>query len=100
MKYVSEITKKAYDSEKECLYAEQEFQKKQEQEKVAKEKKAAERADRAKEVEEAYKAAVEANKAYREKLDAFIKDYQTFHMTYSSTSDLINDVFDSVFKFF
>lgn len=100
MKYVSEITKKAYDSEKECLYAEQEFQKKQEQEKAAKEKKAAERADRAKEVEEAYNAAVEANKAYREKLRAFVKDYGSFHMTYSSTSDLINDVFDSVFKFF
>ena len=100
MKYVSEITKKAYDSEKECLYAEQEFQKKQEQERAAKEKKAAERADRAKEVEEAYKTAVEANKAYQKKLNDFVKDYGSFHMTYSSTSDLVNDVFNSVFRFF
>lgn len=100
MKYVSEITKKAYDSEKECLLAEQEFQKKQEKERAAKEKKTAERTKRAKEVEEAYKAAVEANKVYREKLNDFVKDYGSFHMTYSSTSDLINDVFDSVFKFF
>ena len=100
MKYVSELTKKAYDSEKECLYAEQEFKKKQEEKKAAQEKKSAERATRAKEVEEAYKKAVEANKAYREVLNNFVKDYGSFHMTYSSTSDLINDVFDSVFKFF
>lgn len=100
MKYVSEITKKAYDTEKECLEAEKIFQEKQEKALVEKKKKDAERTSRAKEVEDAYKTAVEANKAYREKLNAFVKDYGSFHMTYSGTSNLIDDVFNSVFKFF
>ena len=52
------------------------------------------------EVEDAYHAAVEANKAYREVLDKFVKDYGSFHMTYSGTSNLIDDVFNSVFRFF
>lgn len=100
MKYVSEITKKAYDSEKECLAAEKEFKEKQEAAKAKKEKIAAERTARAKEVEEAYKVAVNASNAYREKLNAFIKDYGSYHMTYSNTRDLVNDVFESVFRFF
>ena len=100
MKYVSEITKKAYDTEKECLEAEKIFQEKQEKALVEKKKKDAERTSRAKEVEDAYKAAVEANKAYREILNQFVRDYGSFHMTYSGTSNLIDDVFNSVFRFF
>ena len=100
MKYVSELTKKAYNSEEECLNAEEEFRRMQEERQAAQERKNAERAERAKEVEEAYKTAVEANKNYRDKLNEFVKDYGSFHMTYSRTSDLINDVFDSVYKFF
>lgn len=100
MKYVSEITKKAYDTEKECLEAEKIFQEKQEKALIEKKKKDAERSERAKEVEEAYKEAVEANKAYREKLNKFVRDYGSFHMTYNGTSNLIDDVFNSVFRFF
>lgn len=100
MKYVSEITHKTYNTEKECLEAEKVFQEKQEKAMVEKKKKDAERSTRAKEVEDAYKAAVDANKAYREVLDKFVKDYGSFHMTYSGTSNLIDDVFNSVFRFF
>ncbi len=100
MKYVSEITKKAYNTEKECLEAEKIFQEKQEKALVEKKKKDAERSARAKEVEDAYKEAVEANKAYREKLNTFVRDYGSFPMTYNGTSNLIDDVFNSVFRFF
>ncbi len=93
MKYVSEITGKTYNSEKQCLEAEKVFVE------TEKEKKAT-RVKRAKEVEEAYQKAVEANKTYRDVLNKFINDYGSFHMTYSNTSNLIDDVFNSVFKFF
>ena len=93
MKYVSEITGKTYNSEKQCLEAEKVFVE------TEKEKKAP-RVKRAKEVEEAYQKAVEANKTYRDVLNKFINDYGSFHMTYSNTSNLIDDVFNSVFKFF
>ena len=100
MKYVSEITGKAYDSEKDCLEDEKIFKEKEKKKKAAEEKKAAERSERAKEVEKAYEKVVEANKAYRDVLSKFIKDYGSFHMTYSDTNNLIDDVFDSVFRFF
>lgn len=100
MKFLSEITKKAYDTQEECVAAEKEFQekvlKKTEEEKLKKEQ----RAKRAKEVEEAYKAVIEANKVFNEKRNAFIKDYGSYHMTYSNTQDTINDIFETVFKFF
>ena len=70
--------------------------KKTEEEKLKKEQ----RAKRAKEVEEAYKAVIEANKVFNEKRNAFIKDYGSYHMTYSNTQDTINDIFETVFKFF
>lgn len=100
MKYVSEITGKAYNSEKECLEAEKVFVETEKKKKAAEEKKAAERTKRAKEVEEAYQTAVNANKAYRDVLNKFIDDYGSFHMTYSDTNNLIDDVFNSVFRFF
>jgi len=100
MKYVSEITKKAYNTEQECLDAEKAFKEAEAKALAEKEKKTAERSARAKEVEEAYKASIEANKRYNELVNQFIQDYGSFHMTYSNTSDLLNNVFDSVFKFF
>lgn len=100
MKYVSEITGKTYNSEKECLDAEKAHVEAETKKKAVEKKKAAERSERAKEVEKAYEKAVEANKAYRDVLGKFVKDYGSFHMTYSETSNLIDDVFDSVFRFF
>ena len=100
MKYVSELTKKTYDSEEACLKAEKEFKEAKAKAKAEKEKKDAERSSRAKEVEDAYKKAIDANKAYRDLLNKFVKDYGSFHMTYSSTSNLVDDVFNSMFRFF
>ena len=70
MKYYSEITKKTYDTEKECLKAEEEVTIKSAKRKAA--------ADR---VEDKYKAMKEAEKMYFDELDKFCKEYGTYHRT-------------------
>ena len=96
MKYYSDLTKKFYETEKACTEAEAEHQKKLD-EQAAKEKQLQdERAARAKEVESAYYEAVEATKKYQSLLDKFIKDYQSYHMTIRRPSDLIGDLFTSL----
>lgn len=98
MIYVSELTGRQFETEKECLEHEKEVIREREE---AAEKEAAlkeERSARAKEIEEARAKAVEAEKHYRELLDAFINDYNSYHM--SITTKNINDIFDEMFKFF
>jgi len=81
MKYYSEILNKAFDTEKECLKAEQEAaaaRKKAElEEKARKEARAA----RAVEVEQALKDAKAAEKKAEDLLKAFVKDYGSYHTT-------------------
>ena len=93
MKYYSEILKKTFDSEKECLEAE----KKHAIEVAEAEKKKAEstkvRKERAKEVEDAFKVVKEAQKKYNKLLSTFVKDYGAFHMTLA-TEDTFDDIFD------
>lgn len=84
MKYYSDKTSKFYATEQECVEAE-----KAHDEALAKaeaERKALveQRTNRAKEVEDAYKAMMEAKKNYNKLLDAFLKDYGQFHMTFRS----------------
>lgn len=92
MKYYSEITHQHYDTEKACLEAEFKMKEQENLEKIrrekaereAKEKKeklAAERKERANEVEAARKAMVAAQSKYREVLEAFVKDYGSFHLS-------------------
>lgn len=84
MKYYSEILKKAFDTEADCLKAEKEYNAKLSAKKAAEEKLAKERKDRAKEVEEALKKAQDAKEEYIKLLDNFCKDYGSFHFSYSS----------------
>lgn len=84
MKFYSEITKKLYDTSKELKEAEAEFREKEEE----KERMKSQRAERAKEVEDAYKKA-------NDLLEAFIKDYGSFHKTYTEDSP-----FKSIFDLF
>ena len=92
MKYFSEVTRQYYDTEKACLEAEFKAKEAQNLEKIRKEraereakerqeKLAAERKTRAAEVEEARKAMIAAQKKYREVLEAFVKDYKTYHLS-------------------
>lgn len=100
MKYFSEKTNKTYDTEKDCLNAEIEFDNAAAKERMKKEKLAGERKARANEVEEAYKAVLEASKKYREKLNAFVKDYGSFHMTLRTGEGNPFDLFDRFFDRF
>jgi len=100
MKYFSEKTNKTYDTEKDCLFAEAEYDKAIAEEKIKKERLSTERKARASEVEEAYKAVLEASKHYREKLNAFVKDYGSFHMTLRTGDGNPFDLFDRFFDRF
>lgn len=95
MKYYSEVTGKTYDTEKECLSAEFKVKEEKNRETIRKQRLADQRKERAAEVESARKAMVESQKKYRDVLDAFIKDYKSYH--YSSTN--IDDV-PTLFSFF
>lgn len=99
MKILSEKTNKEYASVEECLAAEEEFDKQVALEKAKKEELANTRKERAKEVEDAYKAILEAQKHYRDLLNAFVKDYGSFHMTLHTGDgnpfDLFNRFFDN-----
>ena len=39
-------------------------------------------------------------KKYNDLVSNFIKDYKSFHFTFSNTNDFLNDVFDTYFRFF
>lgn len=111
MKIMSEKTGKEYASVEACLAAEKEYDdaiaaKKAAEEKALVERKAknekltAERKERAVEVENAYKAILKAQKIYREKLNAFVKDYGSFHMTVRTGEDNPFDFFEDFWKSF
>ena len=100
MKYYSENTREFYDSEQECAQAEIEYSKKLAAEKAKKEELSNARKTRANEIEEAYKAILEAKKHYNELLDAFVKDYGSFHMTLKTGDDNPFNLFESFFDRF
>lgn len=78
--YYSEELKKHFDTEEECLKAEEEQAKKFELEKQKKE----ERKARADEVTEAFKTVEEAKEKAYDLLEKFCKDYGAYHASYSS----------------
>ena len=109
MKYWNEITKTFYDNEKDCLKAELKAKEEQNQEKIrrermereAKEKQeklAATRKARAAEVEDARKAMTAAQSKYREVLEAFCKDYGTYHT--SITGEDVKKIIPTLFDIF
>ena len=83
MKFYSEKTQKLYNSIEELKNAEKELAKQEEEEKAKRDA----RAKRAKEVEDAYKH-------YKDLLDAFIKDYGSYHMSINDS----NSIFDLFFN--
>lgn len=103
IQYYSDMLNQYFDTEAAAIEAEKaEAEKralieKAKAEKEAKAKKAAEeRKARAKEIEAAHKTMIEAEKTYNSLVDAFVKDFGSYHMTYSSSQDLdglINHIF-------
>lgn len=112
IKIWSDKTHKFYDSVEDAQNEEFKLQEKENLEKVRKEKEerelkekkekaAAERKAAAEKVEAARKAYLEAQKAYRAELDAFISKYKTYHYSTSSADEIpsLFDWFDKLFKF-
>ena len=112
MKYYSEKLNKFYDTADACQRAEFELKEKENLEKIRKEreaalakqekeKKLAERKAVAEKVESARKAYLEAQKAYREELEKFCKQYGTYHYSTDNPDEIpsLFDWFGNFFKF-
>ena len=101
MKILSDKTNKYYATVDECLAAEKAFDEAEAKKKAEAQKLNATRKERANEVEMAYNASLEANKHYHELLDAFVKDYGSFHMTVHTGDlnpfDSFSHLFDTFF---
>ena len=99
MKYYSDVTCKTYDTEEACIEAEKKMLKQQEEDKLKKEQETAERKAMATEVEKSRKAMIAAQKAYRDKLEAFCDRYGSYHYT-TTNADEIPLLFDFPNPFF
>lgn len=97
VKFYSDVTRKFYDSEKECADAELELKKKDEEARLKKEAEAAERKEDAKKVEDLLEAASKANKAYKDALTEFCKKWGSYHTTVSEKN--IPSLFDWFLNF-
>ena len=99
MKIYSEKTRKEYPSVEDCLKAEKAFDEKKSKEEAEKAKLAETRKIRAKEVEDAYADIKAAQKKYMELRNAFVKDYGSFHMTFSNSDPNFDTFFNDFFTF-
>lgn len=99
MTIISEKTGKHYKTPEECLADEKKFDDELAAKEAKKKELAEQRKIRAKEVEDAYKARIEADKNYREKLNKFIDDYGSFHMTFDTEVDDTFSFFDFLDNF-
>ena len=104
VKIYSDKTNKFYDTVEEANRAEFELKEKENLEKIKKEreaalakqekeKKIAARKEAAEKVETARKAYLEAQKAYRQELEGFCKNYGTYHYS-TDNADEIPSLFD------
>ena len=112
MKYYSEKLNKFYDTPDACQRAEFEAKEKENLEKIEKERKEREAKEKkekaiierkalATEVDTARKAYLEAQKAYREKLEGFCSKYGTYHYTVENGEEIpsLFDFFGNLLRF-
>lgn len=100
MKYYSEVLKKLFDTADEAEKAEKEEKARVKQKKEKEEKLQLEKKTRAAEIEKVYKEIQTAKKNYNELIQAFIKDYGSYHFTFSNSEDFLTDFFEDFFKVF
>lgn len=105
MKYFSDLTGKIYNTEAECMKAEQAFnfeleqkKKAEEEKRLAEKKKQEERAADAKVVEQKREAMIRAQKDYHDAVDAFTKKHGSYHFS-TNSADEIPHLFGSLFDF-
>lgn len=92
MKYFSEKLNKVFESEQECVEAENKLEL-EEKEKAEKEKQLAEtRKERAREIEEQYKKIMDDRKEYQRMINDFVQDYGGFHCTFKSNEPIFSDM--------
>ena len=99
MTIISEKTGKTYETVEDCLTDEKKFDLAVEEKENKKKELANARKERAKEVEDAYNARLEADRLYREKLNKFIDDYGSFHMTINTEVEDPYSIFDFLDNF-
>ena len=99
MKIFSEKTNQYYPTVAECEDAEVKFDEEQKQLVAQKEALAQNRKERAKEIEELFSKRSTIDKEIKEKLNAFTKDYGSFHMTVRD-EDMPISPFSDLFSFF
>lgn len=91
MKFYSEKLDKLFDSEKLLTEAENQYDVEQAAKAAKEDKLKKERKQRAKEVDEAYKH-------YMDLLNAFLKDYKTYHVSFRSDDGMFTDFFKYAFS--
>lgn len=97
MKYYSEKTMKVYDDVEQLNTAEKEYDEAHAAE-IAKRK---ERKARAEEINDARKDAIKAQEHYNELIKQFVKDYGSYHATYTDeNSGKLSNVMDVFYKLF
>lgn len=97
MKYYSEKLKKVYDTVEQLDTAEKEYDEAHAAE-IAKQK---ERKARAEEISNARKDAIKAQEHYDELIKQFVKDYGSYHATYTDeNSGELSNVMDVFYKLF
>ena len=97
MKYYSEKTMKVYDDVEELNTAEKEYDEAHAAE-IAKKR---ERKERAEEINKARKDAIKAQERYNELVSKFVKDYGSYHATYTNEdSGEVANVMDVFYKLF
>lgn len=100
MKYYSEVLKKTFDTEVDCKNAEKEYERVEKKKREEKEKKDLQRKADAKIVEDAYEAMREAEKAYEDALNDFVKTYGSYHKTYTTSYSQPRNIFDVFWDLF
>ena len=99
MRYLNDYTNEVFANADDCAAAEKQYEEKKAKERAEKDKLAAERKARAAEVEEARKAMVIAQNKYKELIEAFVRDYKSYHYSSHSVDD-IPTLFSSFFNWF
>ena len=99
MKYYSEQLKKIFDSAAECEKAEADHKAALEEKERKQQELTAQRKERAAEVESAYKEMIDAQKKFYKLKGEFLKDYKSFHMTFSTQDTPFDNLFKEFFNF-
>ena len=93
MKYYSDKTKQLYESVEQLQKAEVAYDKEQEAA-LAKQR---DRKNRAEEIKKAREVLRDAQKNYQDLLNKFVKDYGSYHETYSKESDSLEQILLNLF---